>query len=186
MCVKNRPHRKPQDQRSHPTPWRWYPQKRPSEARPAARGRISTAPSNSPEKSPLQDPSKVSPSATGDTSCRAASDLTPKHGGGGLPVFLRVPHRSRHQGAPLLAAVLYSPSRLRRACDGSAAAWPLSLTGNPPGSTETTMGTILYTTDPNATTGEVARLLEARCDRPRPERPVAADARIPQLVDCNN
>ena len=34
-----------------------------------------------------------------------------------------------------------------RACDGSAAAWPLWLTGNPPGSTETTMGTILYTTD---------------------------------------
>ena len=73
-----------------------------------------------------------------------------------MPVLLRVPHRTRRQGAPLLPAVLYSASRRRFPApnpDGSAAAWPLWLTGNPPGSTETTMGTILYTTDPNATTG---------------------------------
>ena len=73
-----------------------------------------------------------------------------------MPVLLRVPHRSRRQDRPLLTPFLYSASRRRFPSpnpDGSAAAWPLWLTGNPPGSTETTMGTILYTTDPNATTG---------------------------------
>ena len=98
-----------------------------------------------------------------------------------MPVLLRVPHRftrpvhgprpagppaavqiadpvaiRRRQDRPLLPAVLYSASRRRYPSpnpDGSAAAWPLWLTGNSPGSTETTMGTILYTTDPNATTG---------------------------------